>query len=68
MKRIRVPGPATHRAYLERQGVTHVLLASPSGESAAPLRALLEAYPRWLVPVRRWDGSRWLFTVTGGRP
>lgn len=63
-----VPGPAAHRAYLERQGVTHVLLASASGESAAPLRALIAAYPDWLVPVRRWDGARWLFAVAATAP
>jgi hypothetical protein len=58
-----VPDPAAHRAFLDRQGVTHVLLASASGESATSLRALVTAYPDWLVPVRRWDGGRWLFVV-----
>ena len=59
-----VPEPAEHRAYLERQGVTHVLLASSSGEAAGPLRDLIAAYPTWLVPLRRWDGARWLFAVS----
>ena len=57
------PGERAHRAYLARQGVTHVLLASATGESARALRALLRADPGWLVPVRRWDGGRWLFAV-----
>jgi hypothetical protein len=57
------PDQASHRAYLERQGVTHVLLASPSGESAVVLRKLMQAYPAWLVPARRWEGGRWLFAV-----
>ena len=58
-----VPDPAAHRAFFDRQGVTHVLLASASGESATSPRALVTAYPEWLVPVRRWDGGRWLFVV-----
>lgn len=62
-----VPDPAEHRVYLERQGVTHVLLASASGEAAAPLRALITAYPTWLVPIRRWNGARWLFAVAPAR-
>ncbi|HEY6853906.1 MAG TPA: hypothetical protein VI139_06645 [Gemmatimonadales bacterium] len=61
------PDPATHRAYLERQGVTHVLLASPSGESARELHALVVAYPRWLTATQRWPGGRWGFTVQYGQ-
>ena len=54
---------AEQRAYLERQGVTHVLLASSAGESATVLRQLLRDYPEWLTPVQRWSGGRWLFAV-----
>ena len=57
------PEPAAHRAYLERQGVTHILLASPQSASARELRALIAAYPSWLVPVHAWSGARWLYTV-----
>lgn len=57
------PDERAQRGYLARQGVTHVLLASATGESARALRALLRADPDWLVPVRRWDGGRWLFAV-----
>ena len=61
-----VPDAAAHRAYIERQGVTHIVLATPSGESAVRLRVLIEAYPGWLVPLRRFSGSRWLFAVARG--
>ena len=57
------PGPADHRAYLERMHVTHVLLASATSPSAAELRGLIEAYPGWLTGVYRWSDSRWLFAV-----
>jgi hypothetical protein len=57
------PTPAEHRAYLERMGVTHVLLASATSPSAGELRALIEAYPAWLTGVYRWSGGRWLFAV-----
>ena len=57
------PTPEEHRAYLERQGVTHVLLASASSGSAGELRRLLGAYPAWLRPVRSWPGGRWLYEV-----
>jgi hypothetical protein len=57
------PTPAEHRAYLERMGVTHVLLASATSPSAGELRGLLEAYPGWLAGVNRWSGGRWLFAV-----
>jgi len=63
------PGPAEQRAYLARQGVTHVLLADPSGESAVQLRALIHsAPPGWLTPLRPFPGARWLFAVTGATP
>jgi len=60
------PTPAEHRAYLERMGVTHVLLASATSPSAGELRALIEAYPAWLTGVYRWSDGRWLFAVRRG--
>ena len=57
------PTPTEHRAYLERMGVTHVLLASATSPSAGELRGLIEAYPGWLAGVYRWSGGRWLFAV-----
>ena len=61
------PTAAEHRAYLERMGVTHVLLASATSPSAGELRALLHPYPGWLTSVYRWSGGRWLFAVNRGR-
>jgi hypothetical protein len=61
------PTAAEHRAYLERMGVTHVLLASATSPSAGELRALIGAYPGWLTGVYRWSGGRWLFAVQRGR-
>jgi hypothetical protein len=61
------PSAAEHRAYLERMGVTHVLLASATSPSAGELRGLIEAYPGWLTGVYRWSDGRWLFAVQRGR-
>ncbi len=61
------PTAAQHRAYLERMGVTHVLLASATSPSAGELRGLIAAYPGWLTGVYRWSGGRWLFAVQRGR-
>jgi hypothetical protein len=61
------PDAKEQRAYLERQGVTHVLLASPSGESARELHALVVAYPEMLSAIQRWPGGRWLFAVQHGQ-
>jgi hypothetical protein len=57
------PQPAEHRAYLERQGTTHIVLASPSSPSARELRALIGAYPDWLTPIHGWPGGRWIYAV-----
>ena len=57
------PTPPEHRAYLERMGVTHVLLASATSPSAGELRGLIQAYPAWLAGVYRWSDGRWLFAV-----
>lgn len=61
--RVTTPTPAEHRAYLERQGVTHVVLASASAPAARQLRALIAQYPGWLEPVHNWPGGRWIFAV-----
>jgi hypothetical protein len=58
-----LPTPPEHRAYLDRSGVTHVLLASAQSPSATELRALIQAYPGWLSAVYRWSDGRWLFAV-----
>src|SRR5439155_1096822 len=61
------PTPAEHRAYLERMGVTHVLLASATSPSAIELRALIGAYPSLLTAIYRWPDGRWLFAVNRGQ-
>ena len=59
------PSAAEHRAYLERQGVTHVLFTGPGSGSDHELERLQSAYPGWLTIVRRWPASegRALFQV-----
>ena len=61
------PTPTEHRAYLERMGVTHILLASASSPSAVQLRNLIGAYPAWLTGLYRWSDGRWLFAVNRGQ-
>jgi hypothetical protein len=61
------PTPADHRAYLERMGVTHILLASATSPSAIELRALIGGYPAWLSGLYRWSDGRWLFAVNRGQ-
>ena len=61
------PTPAEHRAYLERMGVTHVLLASATSPSAIELRGLIGAYPSLLTAIYRWPDGRWLFAVNRGK-
>ena len=56
------PPPAVHRAYLERQGVTH-LIAGEGGGAAQQLQRLLDAYPGWLTAVHHWPGGRTLLEV-----
>ena len=57
------PTAEEHRAYLDRMGVTHILLASSSSPSAIELRTLIGAYPRMLSALYRWPDGRWLFVV-----
>jgi hypothetical protein len=61
------PGPAEQRAYLDRQGVTHVVLASSGVGSARQLRRLIAAYPGWLTPLHAWPGARWVYAINRGR-
>jgi len=61
------PTPAEHRAYLERMGVTHILLASATSPSAIELRSLIGAYPHSLSGLYRWSDGRWLFAVNRGQ-
>jgi len=57
------PTPAEHRAYLERQGVTDILMGGFGSGSDEELDALLGAYPGWLKVVRVWRGGRALLQV-----
>src|SRR6266853_1954160 len=57
------PTAAEHRAYLERMGVTHILLASATSPSAIELRAMIGAYPSLFTAIYRWPDGRWLFAV-----
>ena len=57
------PTPAEQVAYLERMGVTHILLASASSPSAGQLKALIDADPKLLTALYRWSDGRWLFEV-----
>jgi hypothetical protein len=61
------PTPAEQRAYLERMGVTHVLLASAQSPSAIELRSLIGAYPSLFTGIYRWSDGRWLFAVNRGQ-
>jgi len=61
------PTPVEHRDYLERMGVTHVLLASATSPSAIELRGLIGAYPSLLTAIYRWPDGRWLFAVNRGQ-
>jgi len=60
------PSPAEHWAYLQRMGVSHILLASASSPSASELRRILEVHPHSLTAVYRWPDGRWLFAVNRG--
>src|SRR3989449_11339435 len=57
------PPPPVHRAYLERQGVTHVLLAGNQADGKEELERLLATYPGWLGIVRRWPDGAAIFVV-----
>jgi len=58
------PTPPEHRAYLERQGVTHVLLTGRGSGSDRELDALLGTYRGWLVVARVWPGGRALLRIS----
>ena len=61
------PPPPVHRAYLERQGVTHVLLAGNQADGKEELERLLATYPGWLGIVRRWPDGATIFVVHRAR-
>jgi len=61
------PTAAEHRAYLDRMGVTHVLLASATSPSAIELRGLIGEYPSLFTAIYRWPDGRWLFAVNRGQ-
>ena len=66
-REIVTPPPAGLRAYLERQGVTHVLISGYVSRSAPQLDALVKAYPGWLTMAKGWYGGRAVFQVNRGR-
>ena len=61
------PPPAVHRAYLEREGVTHLVADPPGGRASEELDRLRTAYPGWLVLERRWPDGRALYAVARDR-
>jgi len=65
-REVTLPTAAEQRAYLERQGVTHIVIAGYVSESAPELDALLGAYPGWLSVVHAWGGGRAVFQVNRG--
>jgi hypothetical protein len=58
------PPPAVHRAYLERQGVTHILVADARIQGVTELDRMRRAYPGWLRVVRRWPDDVTLLQVS----
>lgn len=62
------PVPGYQMAYLQRLGVTHVLLSGPGTGSAAQLDRLVGAYPNALSVVRRWPDGRALYQVRRDHP
>ena len=61
------PPADLHRAYLERQGVTHLLVTTAGGGSARELERLWAEYPDWLTAVRRWPTGAALFEIVRER-
>jgi hypothetical protein len=59
------PPPAIHRAYLERQGVTHLLVAAGDEGGLTELQRLLTAYPTRYALLRRWADGGALLGVRG---
>ncbi|HUL03155.1 MAG TPA: hypothetical protein VLV16_08010 [Gemmatimonadales bacterium] len=57
------PPPAVHRAYLDRQGVTHLLVAAGDEGGLTELQRLLTAYPARFELRRRWANGGALFGV-----
>ncbi len=61
------PPPPVYRAYLERQGVTYLLVAEGGPSALQQVESMNQAYPGLLSPVRRWPG-RTLFEVRRANP
>ena len=57
------PTAGEQRAYLERQGVTYILIPPRTSVSAAELDALHAAYPEWVTFETRWSGGWALFAL-----
>lgn len=57
------PLPAFQMAYLQRMGVTHVLLSGPGTGSATQLERLLGAYPNAFTVARLWPDGRTLYEL-----
>jgi len=62
------PTPAEQRAYLERQGVTYILIPPRTSVSAPQLDALHAAYPQWVTFEARWSGGWALFRLSDSGP
>jgi len=60
------PPPAVHRAYLERQRVTHLLVAAGDEGALTEIQRLLAAYPDRFALERRWSDGGSLFVVRYG--
>ena len=59
------PPPAVHLAYLERLGVTHLLVAAGDEGALTELQRLLTDYPARFALLRRWADGGALFGVRG---
>jgi len=66
-RRVLEPPAAVHRAYLERHGVTHILVTDDRAQGAAELDRLRRAYPTYLHVLRRWSPDVVLFQVSRDR-
>jgi len=62
------PLPGLQMAYLQRMGVTHILLSALGSGSAEQLNRLLGAYPGAFTVIRRWSDGRALFQVRHDHP
>ncbi len=65
-REVTVPTPVEQRAYLERQGVSYVMISGYVSQSVPQLNALFQTYPGWLTMVKQWSGGRTVFRVNRG--